>query len=374
MVHTYPAFILLLMEERIKYLFGKYLANTCTKDEFDEVFAFLKREDSDPIVREMIRKAYEEELFEGKNVENRDEPEEEMGLPEQQPYGVFVDSSGELSAMAVKNSGLDEMATLYEPSTHPYSKKRKRKILSFSLALLILAGGMIWMKTRPVHSYKNDDLSLSAHLVKKKTERSEFKYLLLPDSTQVWLNAASTLEFPESFGKGKREVVLSGEAFFDVKHADKIPFIIYSGKVSTEVLGTAFNIKAYPDLEKITVSVQRGKVKVNYAEKEVALLTMGQQVSIGNKDNVVKEKKVRADETSAWQVGRLIYDDYDMEDIVSDLERIYNVRISIAAPAVKTLRVSTSLLKDSGVKKALEVLCELTDTELITGNEGFIIK
>ncbi|MHA4807037.1 FecR family protein [Flavitalea flava] len=352
------------MEERIKYLFGKYLANTCTKAEFEEVFAFLKREDSDPVFREMIRKAYEEELYAENGLEPKIMPLKEEEIVTRQPHGVFVDSSGELSAVP----GLGELSPVRD------TKRRRRQILSFTLTLLILAGGMIWMKTRPAHAYKADGLSAAGQLVMKKTERSEYKYLLLPDSTQVWLNSASTLVFPESFGKDKREVVLTGEAFFDVKHADKIPFIIYSGKVSTEVLGTAFNIKAYPGLEKITVSVQRGKVKVNYANKEVALLTMGQQVSIGNQDNVVKEKKVRADETSAWQAGKLIYDDYAMADIISDLERIYNVKIGIAEESVKHLRVSTSLLKESGLKKVLEVLCELTDTQLVTGKDEFTIK
>ncbi len=60
----------------------------------------------------------------------------------------------------------------------------------------------------------------------------------------MWLNAESTLEFPENFNKTKREVYLKGEAYFDVKHADKIPFIIYTGEVTTEVLGTAFNIQS----------------------------------------------------------------------------------------------------------------------------------
>src|SRR5439155_2315167 len=104
----------------------------------------------------------------------------------------------------------------------------------------------------------------------------EQKYLLLPDSTQVWLNAASSLEFPEAFQSGKREVYLVGEAFFDVKHAENRPFIIHTGNVTTRVVGTAFNIKGYPDQPDVIVSVKRGKVQVSKNEKLVATLTVGQ--------------------------------------------------------------------------------------------------
>ncbi|MGN6439320.1 MAG: FecR family protein [Agriterribacter sp.] len=210
--------------------------------------------------------------------------------------------------------------------------------------------------------------------VTKSTERSEYQYLLLPDSTEVWLNAASTLEFPERFNRNKREVVLKGEAFFDVKHADKVPFIIYTGDVSTEVLGTAFNIKAYPDMEKITVSVKRGKVKVNYEQKQVALLTVGQQVSINQKGRSVSEKPVKENEAAAWQEGKLIYDDYMIGDIILDLERVYNKKVEVEVGGVETLRISTSFKRDQGIEKALEVLCRLTDTELERENGVYHIK
>ena len=170
-----------------------------------------------------------------------------------------------------------------------------------------------------------------------------------------WLNAASTLEFPESFDKNERVVFLEGEAYFDVKHADKVPFIIYTGQVSTEVLGTAFNIKAYPDLEKVTVSVNRGKVKVNYENKQVAMLTHGQQVIINRKVNRIKEKEVKEEESASWQQGKLMYDDYSVADILSDLESHDHHRLPANRRHARVHFVQKGIRRGVGTRNIVQV-------------------
>jgi ferric-dicitrate binding protein FerR (iron transport regulator) len=308
------------MEERIKYLLQKYLNNDCTKEEFDEFFHYIQQNDAESVVKESI------------------------------------------------GSGLELV---------PHKKIFSKTVLSIaaSILIIVIAGATLLMMSNRQHPRTTlaEREKHSENTVMRSTLRSEYKYLLLPDSTQVWLNAASTLEFPKTFDKHKRQVFLKGEAYFDVKHAEDIPFVIYTGNVSTEVLGTAFNIKAYPDLEKITVSVNRGKVKVNYENKQVAMLTKGQQVSIDRKVKKILEKTVKEDESSPWQQGKLMYDDYSMADIVSDLQRIYDVNISITSPQVKQMRVSTSFKREYGVESALEILCTLTDTHLNIQNGTYTI-
>jgi len=197
---------------------------------------------------------------------------------------------------------------------------------------------------------------------------------LLPDSTQVWLNAASTLEYPNRFAPGKREVYLTGEAWFDVKHAKKQPFLIHTGKVTTLVLGTAFNIKAYPGRENIIVSVSRGKVRVNYEEKEVATLTPGQQVKVSNSNNTAVQKSIAVTETAPWQQGNLVYDDETINDIIADLERIYDVTIRLQNSTLGKERVTTSFRRETGVGNALQLLCNLTDTRLKQVNNMYVIE
>lgn len=309
------------MEERIKYLFRKYLNNSCTRDEFDEIFSHVRDRDNDISIGKSIEEAYERELY---------------------------------------------------PSA---PKTRYRAILSIAAAILliVLAGG-VWLIDRDLggKAVIADSRPRKTN-IQKATSRSEYRYLLLPDSTQVWLNAESTLEFPESFNNKKREVYLKGEAYFDVKHADKVPFIIYTGKVTTEVLGTAFNIKAYPDLAKITVSVKRGKVKVNFADEKVVMLTKGQEVSIDQKQKKVREKSIKEEEPSAWHEGNLMYDDYSTEDVLAELERIYDVKIDLEASELRNMHITTSFKREHGVESALDIICRLTDSHLKLKNGSYKI-
>jgi ferric-dicitrate binding protein FerR (iron transport regulator) len=330
------------MEERLKYLFRQYLNNTCSRKEFDEFFSYLRDAAHNETIRELIKKVYEE-------------------AGQEYSTHTYVDESGNL--VLTKPAKYDE--------ARPQQKRRRLRtagVLSICAALLFAF--FIWL------SYKPDQRPPVAMTVmtKKITQRSEYKYLLLPDSTQVWLNAASSLEYPHAFAQDKREVFLSGEAYFDVKHADKLPFIIHTGKVSTMVLGTAFNIKAYPGRENIIVSVSRGKVKVQYEDQEVATLTQGQQVKVKNAGSQAVEKKTINAVPATWQQGNLVYDDETMEDIVAELEQVYDVHIRLANDAMRHVRITTSVRREIGVDQALQVLCHLTDTRLKQENGLYIIE
>jgi ferric-dicitrate binding protein FerR (iron transport regulator) len=330
------------MEERIKYLFRQYLNNACTAKEFDEFFSYINDASHNELIRELIKKTYEE--------------------TEQDASLAYVDENGKLILRKPERLPQNSMQT-----TTP----RKKYAVYLAAATVVLVTGFIWIFNN-VHQQKQ--VAAVPALTRKVTERSEYKYLLLPDSTQVWLNAASSLEYPSQFEKDKREVFLSGEAWFDVKHADKQPFIIHTGKVSTRVLGTAFNIKAYPGRENITVSVSRGKVQVNYEEKEVAVLTKGQQVKVSNTGNHVVEKKAIAAQAAAWQQGNLEYDDETLGDIIADLERIYDVTIRVKNEALVHEHITTSFRREIGIDKALEVLSNLTDTRVTQVNNMYVIQ
>lgn len=332
------------MEERIRYLFKQYLENKCTRKEFDEFFAILRESAHDPLLKELIQKAYAD-----------------TG----QTSLTYVDEGGNLV--------LPEPDMYVAPSVEPVKEKKLHVGLAMAAVIFLLLVAAWWIYRLP----DKHATPAAAALSKKATGRSEYKYLLLPDSTQVWLNAASTLEYPSAFGKNKREVFLSGEAYFDVKHADAIPFIIHTGEVSTTVLGTAFNIRAYPGAkETIVVSVNRGKVRVDVREKQQFTLAQGQQVKIAPllKNNPVEARQSVVQEVAAWQQGNLAYDDELLETIIADLERVYDVRVKIASASVRQLRISTSFKRETGVEQALQIICRLTETQLKQVNGEYIIQ
>ena len=332
------------MEERIKYLFRQYLNNTCTRKEFDEFFSYINEAAHNELIRELIKKAYEETGHSDSTL-------------------TYVNESGRLV--------LTPPIPNEQPAAYVQPRNKKQLFVAMATCVVILLTGVVWVMFWPVQKQQQ---AKKTALDQKSTARSEYKYLLLPDSTQVWLNAASTLEYAHEFATGKREVYLTGEAYFDVKHADKKPFLIHSGKVTTRVLGTAFNIKAYPGRENVIVSVSRGKVQVDYDEKEVATLIQGQQVKVSNVNKPVIHKKIAVTEAAPWQQGNLVYDDESISDIVADLERIYDVTIQVQNETLAGERISTSFRREAGIEHALKVLCSLTDTQLKLVNNMYVMQ
>jgi len=331
------------MHERLYYLFKQYLENKCSRKELEEFFNYIRKAEHDEQLRQLIRKVYS---------------------TIQQDFSTLtcVDANGQLI--------LNEPDWLKQPAREGRFKRTRTRLAIAVTAVAIIC--ILWLI--PGTSSSSKKASNISAVTKKTTDRSELKFLLLEDSTQVWLNAASSLEFPDEFKGKTREVYLSGEAYFDVKHADKIPFIIHTGNVSTTVLGTAFNIKAYPGQKSIVVSVSRGKVKVSRKNVLITTLVNGQQAKIEEKGTGIIERIIPASDISPWQQGNIVYDDEAFEDIIADMERIYNISINLQNNSIRLLNVSTSFKKEIGVEQALQVLCKLTDTELKQTAGVYIIK
>lgn len=337
------------MEERLRYLFQRYLDNTCSPDELDEFFTYVHQSDTDDLLRQMIKKVYADLQGDSFNTT------------------TYVDERGRL----ILN---EPPSTVSQPVIEKPKRSRLLATLSIAAVTIVAIIGIIWIAKDNSTASGNDKKATLSSLTKKTTNRSESKFLLLEDSTQVWLNAASSLEFPDQFDGNKREVYLTGEAFFDVQHADKIPFIIHTGDISTTVMGTSFNIKAYPGQKNITISVSRGKVKVRRGDGWVATLTKGQQVKVQKEGKEATEKNIAPEGIAAWQQGNIMYDDETLEDIVADIQRIYNTNIRIVNSSVQYLKISTSFKREIGAEQALQVLCKLTDTELKQDGGVYLIQ
>lgn len=330
------------MEDRLRYLFKKYLDNTCTREEMEEFFGYVKQAEHDESLRQQIKNTYNELTDSGAS--------------------IYVNEEGRLFFTR----------STPEPISTPVYKQKRSKVLRITAmaASLILIIALLWIFN--VAPGKEKHVTISS-VTKKSTNRSETKFILLEDSTQVWLNSASSLEVPDQFDNNRREVSLTGEAYFDVKHADKIPFIIRTGDVAVTVLGTAFNIKAYPKQKDIIISVSRGKVKITKKDGQEITLTGGQQLKVKEDGNETSGKNIAAESVAGWQQGNLVYDDELLGDIVADLERVYNVTIQLSNQTLSNQRISTSFKREIGVEQALQVLCKLTDAQLIIGKDHYSI-
>ncbi|HMH24170.1 MAG TPA: FecR family protein [Puia sp.] len=327
----------------------QYLKNTSSEQELEEFLSHVKTAKYDQALRDMIREVYND-------------------IYEADPTLVsYIDERGSL----VLKSGI---LSLDPPPARPAGNTKKLWSGLVLLALALLAGTVWWNNQRDVHMIKTPQLASIQSLTKKFTETSEHKFLVLSDSTQVWLNGNSSLEYPDDLSGKKREVYLAGEAWFDVKNAEEVPFIIHTGNITTTVLGTSFNIKAYPYLTTVMVSVSRGKVKVSRKDNVVAILEKGQQVKVSNVDSLVRQKNIDAGNIAFWQQGYVSYDDETIGEIVQDLEHLNNVVINVTDHSLLNTRITTSFNRSIGVDQELKLICKLIDKQLNKRNGQYTIE
>lgn len=197
----------------------------------------------------------------------------------------------------------------------------------------------------------------------------------LPDSTRGWLNSGSTLKYPGIFGQ-KREVELTGEAWFDVKHrGDASEFVVNVPQMEIKVLGTQFNVSAYPDDAFADVTLEKGKVEVS--GKSVVFkqtLAPNERIVVNYNTKTATLVQVDANRFSAWKNGYLIIDDEPLGQVVNRLERWYNVEIEILDDILKQQHFKATF-KDEPLEEVLKLISKSTPIQYSiekrsTGRDG----
>jgi transmembrane sensor len=214
--------------------------------------------------------------------------------------------------------------------------------------------------------------STSTHQI-VSTSPGEIKKVVLPDGSLVWLNSASSIRYPITFNDQERVVTLSGQAWFDVQHADKVPFLVHSTSFTTSVLGTAFDIRDYPGEKDRMVSVQRGKVKVQAGAQVLATLEKGKQVKLTTGNNILQQS-IDTSAIAGWKQGDLIYNDETLETIIADLQRVYKDSVVIKNASLTNIKATSAFNKRIGMQQALAIICNITDSHLSKKNGIFIIE
>lgn len=186
--------------------------------------------------------------------------------------------------------------------------------------------------------------------------------VLLPDSSLVWLNSGSTLKYQGDFNLKRREVLLNGEAFFEVKKNRSKMFRVKTGKLNVDVYGTAFNVKNYQtdDFQEITIS--EGLVGISGANKEIRKLTAGEQALLNNETNKISFTEINPEVVSSWRNNELIFDNTPLEEAIKYLERWYGVQITIDR-AMRGKHKYTFKIKTESLKEMLELMKVMTPLE-----------
>jgi ferric-dicitrate binding protein FerR (iron transport regulator) len=184
------------------------------------------------------------------------------------------------------------------------------------------------------------------------------RVFFLADGSSVILSAGSRLNYPSSFdGMSKREVYLEGQAFFDIQHNESKPFIVHTGDVTTTVLGTAFNIKAMPGEPNITVTVNRGKVKVENKHTTLGIITPRQQITFDKQKTTTNMQLVKSDSYMEWKDETLLFDNLTIAEAAKLLEQKFNAKIEISDQSLSSQRFTASFPKNESLEEALNSIC-----------------
>jgi len=214
--------------------------------------------------------------------------------------------------------------------------------------VMIAVVGSIWLYQ---DDYRPVDTGIQAQAVPTFKGRN---FIHLPDGSTVLLNAGSELSY--AFGKHGREVTLRGEAFFDVVHNPRIPFIVHSGKVNTRVLGTSFNVRAYPGQRNVKVTVSRGEVQVGDAQRSYGSIKSNEQFVVDNDQNTVEKNTLNAERELTWRSSFLILDDLPMGQVAKILGKKYRVTIAFENKALENCHINAKFFNDEKLDEVLSIM------------------
>jgi ferric-dicitrate binding protein FerR (iron transport regulator) len=174
----------------------------------------------------------------------------------------------------------------------------------------------------------------------------------LPDGSNVWLNHNSSLKYPAMFHGNTRSVELTGEGYFEVVHNPKIPFIVNAREIQIKAIGTAFNIMAYPDEDRIETSLINGRVELLKIEpngKPIPLLKMRPtDMAIFHKyNNEISTSTINDDRYFSWKDGKLVFNKEPINEVVKKLSRWFNVDIQVKDPELLELTYTATFVHET---------------------------
>lgn len=221
------------------------------------------------------------------------------------------------------------------------------RVAAVLIPLFLLTGGLFYYFTSD-----NEMIEISAAY-------GEQKHLLLPDSSEIWLNSGSTIRYPETFAKDKRLVTLNGEAYFSVKKETAKPFIVETSRLSVKVLGTKFNVRAYPNDEDITATLTSGKVEVSVQSQSPQILKPNERLTYDKNTSSVHISTVNTADTDSWIAGKLTFTNATAGEIFRTLERRYNITMDNMTNIPASKRYTVKFLKDENLDEILNILKDI---------------
>lgn len=319
---------------RLQELFDRYLQRRCAPEEVAELIALLERADAGETLTGPMLRLWEE-LKASK---------EEYPVDWERMYARISRVEDDLLVLR--------------------SRGRWWRVAVAAAVVVVVAGGVFWGMNRGGEEKRMVRQTApvvvdggSRDVVKMMVAEDKKRVVHLPDGSMVLLNKNSRLDYPRVFGDTSREVVLSGEAYFDIAPSARRPFIVHTGKLSTRVLGTTFNIRAYPGDKAIAITVTSGKVQVLNERASVGMLAADEQIRYDVSAETIVQKKVNVLPLVAWRPSEVSFDDITMEEAARRVGEWFGVTVHFVNPALKDCRITASFYREDQLEEIMTVIC-----------------
>jgi transmembrane sensor len=197
---------------------------------------------------------------------------------------------------------------------------------------------------------------------------------VLPDGSEVILQRGAVIKFPAEFGKKNRKVTLEGEAFFNVRHNESLPFIVQGENVRIKVLGTKFMVNTKAAENKVSVVLSSGRVSLYFKgnEKNNVLLSPGEKAEIDTEEKII-DKSVNTDPNfNAWMTGVIVFNNTDLATIAATLENVYKTKIVLSNKELANCTL-TATFRGQAVDEVLNVISLTLGLEVLRKDNTFYV-
>ena len=260
--------------------------------------------------------------------------------------------------------------TIEQPSKPAF--KAMNKVFKYAAAIVLISvlGSLTYY-----FGFQN-----SLHNLNKvvSLEKQVLREVELPDGSIVSLNSNSKLVFPSEFKGNTREVSIKGEAFFDIKPNAAKPFIITAGQARIKVLGTSFNVNAYPETDVVEVIVKTGKVEVTNRDGKTkesqVILVPGEKGTLYKPANKLHKTINENPNYNAWFTHDLIFENASMDKVISCLNKAYHITIEATGPEINELNLTAHFTDDQPVDYILDVITTTFNLELTVENDKYLLR
>jgi ferric-dicitrate binding protein FerR (iron transport regulator) len=299
-------------------------------------------------------------------------------FPDEKEREQFLKLTGQVDLyFDLKNYPADQAWEKVESRIHRSSSTKFRRLIlnpMFRVAAAVLFAALLLASGYEL--FYNP--SASRIILEQSASNRIVKTVTLPDGTLVSLNSDSKIEYPKKFGRKIREVTIIGEAFFEVTPNKNKPFIINAGKAQIKVLGTSFNVSAYPSTKSVEVIVKTGKVQVSNKAPEIQqnnelILTPGDKGTLVYSSNSLLKTTNRDPNFLAWKTHNLNFKATSLIEVIGNLEKVYKVNIRLADPKLNGLLL-TARFNDYSLDFILEVIETTFQIEVQKTNGQYILK